>query len=70
MTHKDCPHIHDCAMYSLFKLSGTLEVWQSRYCRADYTQCARYRLSLEGRKVPINLMPNGGYLRTHEKSST
>lgn len=51
-------------MYTLLKLSGTLRTWQSRYCRADFEQCARFKLSREGKRVPINLMPNGKLLRT------
>ena len=60
----DCPHVPTCRMYALLKLAGSLETWQARYCMAGYTQCARYKLALEGRSVPINLMPNGAYLRT------
>lgn len=51
-------------MYALLKLAGSLETWQSRYCRADYSQCARHKLSSEGKPVPINLMPNGAFLKT------
>ncbi len=50
-------------MYSLLRLSGTLETWQSRYCKAEYSECARYKLNLAGRNVPQNLMPNGALLR-------
>lgn len=56
-----------CEMYALLKLSGTLKTWQTRYCCADYTSCARYKLSLQGRKVPVNLMPSGSLLRTSNK---
>jgi hypothetical protein len=63
MPSKDCSHINNCPMYSLLKLSGTIKTWQSRYCQADYTECARYKLSLSGRSVPQNLMPNGATLR-------
>lgn len=61
---RDCSHIASCKMYALLKLAGSLETWQARYCRADYTQCARYKLALEGRPVPLNLMPNGALLKT------
>jgi hypothetical protein len=56
-------------MYSLLKLSGTLKVWQTRYCQADYRECARHKLSSEGRAVPLNLMPNGAKLRQPGKST-
>ena len=62
MSSQDCPHMATCEMYQLLTLSGTLKAWQSRYCCADYAACARYRLSLQDRLVPINLMPNGAYL--------
>jgi hypothetical protein len=51
-------------MYALLKLAGSLETWQARYCRADYSACARFKLATEGRPVPINLMPNGAFLKT------
>jgi hypothetical protein len=60
---QDCTHIRNCPMYSLLQLSGTLRTWQSRYCKADYAQCARYKLSIAGKSVPQNLMPNGSLLR-------
>lgn len=59
----DCPHMGNCPMYALLQLSGTLKTWQSRYCKADYAQCARYKLNVVGRPVPQNLMPNGALLR-------
>jgi hypothetical protein len=52
-----------CPMYSLLTLAGTLKAWQSRYCQATYTECARYQLSLAGKAVPNNLMPSGALLR-------
>jgi len=65
---RECSHISSCEMYALLKLSGTLKAWQARYCRADYTTCARYQASLQGRRVPTNLMPNGALLRTEPKT--
>ena len=60
---RDCTHISSCQMYVLLKLAGSLETWQARYCRADYTQCARFKLAADGKPVPINLMPNGAFLK-------
>jgi hypothetical protein len=65
---RECPHVRGCEMYGLLKLSGTLKAWQSRYCRAEFAQCARYQASLAGRRVPANLMPNGALLRTEPKA--
>ncbi len=58
-----CPHSTDCAMYRLFKLSGSLQVWKINYCNADYERCARYRRSALGQQVPLTLMPNGEHLK-------
>lgn len=60
----ECTHIKSCEMYTLLRLAGTLRAWQNRYCRADYTQCERYKRSQQGREVPVNLMPNGEKLKT------
>lgn len=54
-----CPHMESCEMYSLFSHSGTLAVWKINYCTSEFTRCARYQRSLEGRLVPITLLPNG-----------
>lgn len=59
----DCAHMDNCEMYKLLKLAGSLKTWQTRYCCADFTECARFRLSAEGRPVPPNLMPNGAMLK-------
>lgn len=59
---KSCEHTASCAMYALFKHSGTLAVWQINYCSGDYKRCARYMLSVEGKPVPLDLMPNGARL--------
>lgn len=56
-------------MYALLKLGGSLETWQSRYCRADYSVCARYRLAQQNKPVPLNLMPNGARLRASSGST-
>ena len=58
-----CKHQSSCAMYSLFQHAGTLAVFQMRYCKGDFTECARYKRSSEGLSVPMNLMPNGQLLK-------
>ena len=62
-TKSECGHKSTCEMYEILTLSGTLKTWQTRYCNADYKQCARYELSSLGRPVARNLMPNGQLLR-------
>jgi hypothetical protein len=58
-----CPNSAGCEMYSLFKVAGTLAVWKMNYCNAEYSRCERYKLAAAGRRVPINLMPNGVLLK-------
>ena len=59
----DCEHMTDCAMYQLFTLSGTLAVWQTRYCQDKFENCERYKKTQRGEVVPNNLMPNGRLLK-------
>ncbi len=58
-----CPQAQSCEMYGLFALSGTLALWQVRYCEADYSTCARYQKLSRNEPVPRNLLPNGSLLR-------
>lgn len=60
---KDCPHITDCPMFTLFRVSGTEEIWKVRYCLDEYEKCARHELNQQGQIVPIDLLPNGRLLR-------
>jgi hypothetical protein len=46
-------------MYSEFKLKSVLRFWQELYCNSDFSRCARHELSIQGKPVPINLLPNG-----------
>ena len=65
-----CPHMDACPLYPLFKLQANLRLWQERYCTADYSTCARYKLSRECKSVPPNLLPNGTLLKVPEPSRT
>ncbi len=69
MASQDCPHMGTCPMYPVIKLSGSLKVWQTRYCQAAYAECARHKLSVAGQRVPQTLMPNGAYLKLARASS-
>ena len=55
-------------MYDLFALSGTLALWQVRYCKAGFRDCARFEKLSRDEPVPRNLLPNGSLLR--KKGST
>ena len=50
-------------MYALFTHSATLAVWKMNYCASDFTRCARYQLSAQGKLVPLALMPSGQLLK-------
>mgnify|MGYP006969395789 CR=1 FL=1 len=61
-----CSHAANCELYGQFLLKSALRIWQVRYCQSETKskECARYRASLEGRTVPITLLPNGKTLTT------
>lgn len=54
-----CSHVFDCPLFAVFTMNSALTVWKMNYCTAEFTRCARYQLSEEGKSVPQNLLPNG-----------
>ncbi|MEJ2107722.1 MAG: hypothetical protein P8X48_10420 [Acidiferrobacteraceae bacterium] len=54
-----CSHIPTCAMFPLISVNSALKVWKAFYCEGKNTECARYQMSLQGKSVPANLLPNG-----------
>jgi hypothetical protein len=54
-----CSHIPTCAMFPLISVNSALKVWKAFYCEGKNTECARYQMSLQGKSVPPNLLPNG-----------
>ena len=64
MSHgRECPQVRNCPMYALFRDAGTLKIWQMRFCSAEFKACERYKRSVQGRPVPLNLLPNGEVMR-------
>lgn len=59
----ECPNMKRCPMFELFSLPGTLAAFKINYCTADYERCRRYELVEQGKRPPVNLMPNGALLR-------
>lgn len=59
---KVCPYEPTCPMFAMFRLAGTLRVWQDNYCNSDFTRCSRYQHSQAGKPVARELMPNGRML--------
>lgn len=56
---KICSHVSSCELFPHISKPGFLRVWQINYCESEFTRCERYRLSSEGRSVPVTLLPNG-----------
>jgi ankyrin repeat protein len=43
-------------------MEPSLKVWKQHFCEGAYTTCVRYQHSLQGKTVPITLLPNGKVL--------
>lgn len=54
-----CSHIPTCELFPMISVNSALKVWRTFYCEGKYHECSRYKLSLEGKSVPANLLPNG-----------
>jgi hypothetical protein len=52
-----------CAMYEVFNLAGTLDVWKVRYCESNFEACERFKKASRAEPVPPTLLPNGSMLR-------
>jgi hypothetical protein len=54
-----CSHSGSCELYVQFAADPSIKLWKSHYCDSDFKRCARYQLSLQGKSVPLTLLPNG-----------
>ncbi len=54
-----CPRYRGCALFTQFTMPSSVRVWQATYCEADHRRCERFKLVLEARPVPPDLLPNG-----------
>lgn len=54
-----CSHSSSCQLYAQFAADASLKLWKQHYCEKSFDQCARYKLALEGKPVPLMLLPNG-----------
>ncbi len=54
-----CSHTSNCELFPMISVNSALKVWRTFYCEGKWHECARYKLSLEGKAVPPNLLPNG-----------
>ena len=62
-----CSHTSNCQLYPLLAMEPALLLWKKHYCENDFEKCKRYHFSLEGKVVPLTLLPNGKML---EKRTT
>lgn len=58
-----CLHTAGCPLFP--HLRSSLQGWREYYCDSEETwrDCARYKMSLTGERVPITLLPNGRTVR-------
>jgi hypothetical protein len=62
-----CSHTTNCQLYAQFAADSSLKLWKQHYCEGIFDQCARYQLSLEGKPVPLTLLPNGKMVERRSK---
>jgi len=54
-----CSHATNCQLYAQFAADASLKLWKQHFCEGGFEKCARYQLALEGKPVPLTLLPNG-----------
>ena len=61
-----CTRQSDCPLFERFIISGSANIWRRLYCDKEekFKTCARYEAGVNGRTVPVNLLPNGQLLRS------
>ena len=59
-----CSHIESCELFPELTTNSALKVWQTFYCSGNYSKCERYKKALEGKAIPITMLPNGKVLDT------
>lgn len=73
MVPMGCSHAESCPLFP--KLHSSLAGWKKAYCDAEdkWMDCARYQTSLQGKPVPLALLPNGkvlGVVADEERAKT
>ena len=59
-----CSHTSSCELYVQFAADPSIKLWKTHYCDNDFKRCARYALALQGKAVPLTLLPNGKTIET------
>lgn len=62
-----CSHTKNCQLYAQFAADASLKLWKQHFCEDKYQSCARYQLALEGKAVPLTLLPNGKMVERRSK---
>ncbi len=62
-----CSHTTHCQLYAQFAADASLKLWKQHYCEGLFDQCARYQLALEGKPIPLTLLPNGKMVERRSK---
>ncbi|HIP93361.1 MAG TPA: hypothetical protein EYH39_03000, partial [Desulfurobacteriaceae bacterium] len=63
---KSCPYLKECPIFATYIDPNDKKCMKilKTYCYSEYDRCARYKLKLDNKKVPINLLPDGSYIKT------
>ena len=64
-----CTHHSQCPLFAQFAMEPALKLWKQHFCDNVFNKCARYQLSLSGKPVPLNLLPNGKLIEKKVRSS-
>lgn len=59
-----CSHASSCELYVQFAADPSIALWKAHFCDSDFKRCARFELSLQGKPVPLTLLPNGKQIET------
>lgn len=60
----NCSHATHCELYVQFAADPSIKLWKTHFCDSNFERCARYLLSLQGKPVPLTLLPNGKEIET------
>ena len=60
-----CTRQGNCPLFDKFVMSGSSNIWRMLYCDKEekFKTCARYQAGLRGEVIPVNLLPNGEFLK-------
>lgn len=63
-----CSHAESCDLYVQFAMEPSLKLWKQHFCESQFERCARFKVALSGRPVPLGLLPNGKELQAAARS--